>query len=104
VRDVRSRQFDLIGEVDRLPGSEMDTGLSMLLQTFTEGTYPTVAARVYACHPVVSDATDTEGESAALTVDTGVTIYAVNVGSAIPADGTVVVAAAVGGRVVFRHD
>jgi len=102
VRDDRLRQGETIAEFDRLPDDQLDGSQGELLQTYTETTYPTVAGRVYACHPVWIDADDTEGATPTFTVDTDITIYALNVGSQIPASGTKVIGHLVGGRWVFR--
>jgi hypothetical protein len=103
VRDTRDRQYDIVIEVERLPEEPGGGGSSYLLRTFAEGTYPTTAARVYACHPVAVDCTDEEAAAATLTAGSGV-IHALNVGTTIPPAGTDVIACGVGGRVVFRYD
>lgn len=103
MRTDRNRQEEALDDLDLLPDDQMDGSLGYLLQTFTEATYPTVAGSVYACHPVLIGADDTEGATPSLSADSSVTIYAVNIGSEIPDSGTNVVAIAVGGRVVFGH-
>lgn len=104
MRDVRDRQFELVGDVDRLPGAAEGGIAAMLLRTIDGGSYPTAAATVYACYPVLSDAGDSEGDDPDLTEDSSAVIFAANVGSAVPDIGTDVIAHAVGGRWVFRYD
>ena len=94
-------QFDL----DQLPEEAGGGADAMLVQTFTETTYPTTASTEYACHPISEiDSDEAEGASVSFTADSSVTIYALNVGSTVPPSGTKVIAHAVGGRWAFRYD
>lgn len=76
---------------------------SMLLRTFAESAYPTVANRVYACRPVLIDAVPAEGSVASTTVGDGI-VYAANLGTGIPPADTFVLAARHGATWVFRYD
>jgi hypothetical protein len=75
-----------------------------VVQTFTESTYPTAAAEFFACHPVTVLGTETEGAAGDYTVDSGTTIYVLNLGPTIPASGTKVIATFVDYRWVTRVD
>lgn len=100
----RERHADLIDDFDRRDDECEDGTAAELLVTFTETTYPTVAQAVYACHPVSIDVAETEGVTPTLTADTGVTIYALNIGSEIPVSGSHVIGHATGGRWTFAWD
>lgn len=99
--EERDRLARLRDDLDRRDDNEPEGSAAMLLQTFTESTYPTVAGSAYACHPVSIDVDETEGATPTLTPDTGTTIYAVNIGSEIPDSGTNVIGRVCGGRWVF---
>lgn len=87
-------------EANPSPGSGL---VSFVGKTKTVGTYPTAAARYYAIEPEVVTGAETEGASATLTVRSG-TVYALNIGTAIPASGTRVLVSFVSHRWVFRYD
>lgn len=103
-RQSDDRDADLASAIDAEPDYDCDGAPSMLLQTFTQTTYPTTAARVYACRPVRATAALTEGATASYVVDSTRTYYAANLGSAIPPSGTRVVAVQRNGSWVFRYD
>jgi len=103
-QELRDRQATLRDDLDRMSDDGPDGSEAMLLRTFTETTYPTVASAEYACHPVTIDVDETEGATPTLAPDTDVTIYALNVGTEIPDEGTDIPADVVGGRVTFRWD
>ena len=67
-------------------------------------TYPTSAGAYYAVNPGWITSTETEGATGSITADTATVLYALNVGTSIPDQGTSIVAHAVGGRWVFRYD
>lgn len=104
MRDVRDRQYELAGDLGRSGDLRLDPGSAELLVTFAEDLYPEDPGAVYACHPVAIDAADAEGATATYSADASVTIYALNIGTAVPDPGTYVIAVGVGGRMVFRHD
>ena len=103
---IRLRSLDESDQIDRVtpPGQSTRGAPSMVARTKTITTYPTAAARFYACSPVVITGAETEGATGTKTVDASATIYAFNLGSAIPATGTDVNITFVKGRWVFRHD
>ena len=104
MREDRSRQYEALADLDRLPDDQLDGSAGFLLVTTTCASYPTAAGSVYCCNPVWLDADDTEGATPTFTADTGVTIYALNIGTTVPPAGSYVIAVAVGGRVCFRWD
>lgn len=103
-RTERLRQEDVYQSLDTLDVIQGDGSAGMLVQTFTQTTYPTSAGKFYAVHPVLADGTESEGASPTFTVDTSTTLYALNAGTQIPASGTTLIVAAVGGRLCFRYD
>jgi hypothetical protein len=78
--------------------------LEAVLRTVTVVTYPTVAKAMYAVQ-FVDDLQCAETEGAAPTLNlSGVTEYALNLGTAIPPNGTAVLADLFAGLWVFRYD
>ena len=75
----------------------------LVAQTTKVSTYPTSAQNFFACSPVVVLGAEVEGARATLTALSPI-FYALNLGSAIPPQGTDVVASFVGNRWVFRYD
>lgn len=104
MRTDRDRQAEALDDIDLLPDDQLDGSAGVLVRTFTESSYPTVAASVYACHAVLVDAAANEGADPSFTEDTSVTLYVANVGSGIPASGSYVVAVSAGGRLVFNFN
>jgi hypothetical protein len=75
----------------------------LAVQTKTVTTYPTAAARYFACKSLQITGTETEGSTG--TVGAGSdTVYVLNLGTAIPPSGTNVLATFVDYRWVFRYD
>lgn len=99
--EERDRFAAAIDALERFVDDGPDGSDAALLRTFTETTYPTVAASVYACHPVSIGVAETEGATPTFTVDTTRTIYALNIGTQIPATGTNLIGHVCGGRWVF---
>lgn len=93
-RDDRLTQFDL---------AAADGAPCVLAQTVVVNSYPTTAACYYGCQPQRILGAEVEGGAATLTPDGGA-FYALNLGSAVPPAGTMVVATFVGNRWVFRYD
>lgn len=87
----------------RAPGGAAAGAACVAAQTKTVSVYPTSAAAYYACQTIAVTGTETEGGSGTTTAD-GDTLYAYNLGSAIPASGTKVLLTRVAWRWVFRHD
>jgi hypothetical protein len=72
-------------------------------KTIACSSYPTTAAVMYCVAAVGIMGTETEGSSGVFTVQTP-TLKALNVGSAIPPSGTLLVVTRVPNRWVFRYD
>jgi hypothetical protein len=72
--------------------------------TTTVTTYPVAASAYYACNPELLTGPETEGAAATFTADTATIMYAFNVGTAIPPNGTKLVIHGAGGRFCFRYD
>jgi hypothetical protein len=75
----------------------------VVAKTKTVTTYPTAAARFYACEAQTVTGAETEGGSGALTAG-GDTFFALNLGSAIPPSGTTILCTLASYRWVFRYD
>lgn len=104
MRTDRNRQSEALDDLDRLPDDQQDGAAGVLLKTKTCTTYPTAAGSVYCCNPVLVDADSTEGATPTFTADTSVLIFALNIGSSIPAAGTYLIGTAVGGRMAFSFN
>ena len=65
--------------------------------------YPNLAAAFYGCETQTVTGTEVEGGAATIATD-GNTFFALNLGTAIPPQGTPIVATFVGNRWVFRYD
>lgn len=103
-RIERERNADLTAALGRAGERYGEGGISALVQTFAETTYPTAANAFYAVHPVEVDGDDGEGDAATFTVDDTRTYHAYNLGSAVPPAGTNVIAHARSGRWVFTFN
>jgi hypothetical protein len=91
---------------DSLSQVEGDPSLGMpclVAQTKTLAFYPTSAQQFYACSPLTVLGNEVEGGTGILTND-GATIFALNLGSAVPPSGSNVIATFVDNRWVFRFD
>jgi hypothetical protein len=104
MRIERLRNQDLNDLVNRIGLSGGEGSLAQLLTTITVTTYPTAAGAFYAGNPTYVNGTETEGGIAGYSSDSTRVIYAYNLGTKIPPEGTLVVAHGVGGRWVFRYD
>ncbi len=104
MRIERLRHQDLADVVDRLDVSGAEGSLAQLLTTVTINTYPTKAGAFYAGNPTYVNGAETEGGIASYSPDPSQVIYAYNLGTKVPPEGTRAVAHAVGGRWVFRYD
>jgi hypothetical protein len=83
--------------------SAIGGAITRLVQTTTVATYPTTAAAYFACTPLDVLGTQTEGSPGSTTTCTGL-IYVFNLGTAIPPNGTKLVATFVPYRWVTRYD
>jgi hypothetical protein len=104
MRIERARHEDLSDQLDRIGPCGAEGTAALIVQTTTVTTYPTAAGEFYACNPVGIDGSETEGGAATYTADSAQVIYCLNVGTAVPPNGTNVLASAVGGRWCFRYD
>jgi len=104
MRIERLRHQDLNDLVDRAAPIGPEGSLAQLLTTITVNVYPTTAATFYAGNPTYVNGTEAEGNAAAYSQDVSQVMYACNLGTQVPPEGTRVVAHAVGGRWVFRYD
>ena len=81
-----------------------DPGTPCLVARTTKvNAYPTSAKSFFACSPVAVLGAESEGGQATLTALPPV-FFALNLGGAIPTQGTDVIASFVGTRWVFRYD
>ena len=90
-------------------------GLSVLSHTLDSGSpclvvqttkllvYPVGAQQYFACQPVAVLGAEAEGGQAAFTPHAS-TFFALNLGGAVPPQGTNVIATFIGNRWVFRYD
>lgn len=85
-------------------GRDPSLGMPCLVaQTTTIAAYPASAAAYYACLPTTVLGAEVEGGPGTTTPGTS-TFFALNLGTAIPAPGTIVLATFVADRWVFRYD
>jgi hypothetical protein len=66
--------------------------------------YPTSTGSYFAFNPGTITSTETEGGAGAISADTTTVLYALNVGTSVPPEGTSLCIHSVGGRWVFRYD
>ena len=104
LRVMRERQLIAAANADRSARRDPYGSAAMCIITTTVTTYPTVAGAFYACNPELLTGAETEGAAATFTVDTNTVLFAVNVGTAIPPNGTKLVIHGAGGRYCFRYD
>ena len=102
-RALRRRHDALRDDLDRVDGPNEPFGPTILVQTQTVATYPTVAQRAYAVKRVIESGAETEGAAVVLTTTGGV-FYALGVGTAIPTAGSLLLATLASGRYVFQVD
>jgi hypothetical protein len=105
LRILRERQLAASTALDRSEAAADPYGAaSMVVITTTVSSYPTASVAFYACNPELLTGSETEGSTPTFTADTSTVVYALNVGSAIPPNGTKVVIHAGSGRWAFRYD
>jgi hypothetical protein len=93
-RDDGLTRFDL---------AAADGAPCLIAQTVAVRSYPTTAASYFGCKPQTILGAEVEGGAATITPDGGV-FYALNLGSAIPPAGTMILVTFVGNRWAFRYD
>ena len=105
LRILRDRQAAAENALDRQAAAGDQFGsAAMCAITTTVTTYPTSATAFYACNPELLSGAETEGAAATFTTDTATVVYALNLGTAIPAPSTKIVIHSAGGRWTFRYD
>jgi hypothetical protein len=105
LRILRDRQTAASNSLDRSEAAADPYGsAAMCVITTTVTTYPTVAAEFYACNPNLLTGSEAEGATPTFTADTNTIVYALNLGTAVPPNGTNLVVHAAGGRWCFRYD
>jgi hypothetical protein len=101
---MRERQVAAAQALDRAADQDTLGSAALCAITTVLTSYSTSAAVYYACNPALVTGTEAEGGAATFTVDTNTVIYALNVGTAVPPQGTKVIIQACNGRHVFRYD
>ncbi len=88
IRELYSRQFGRDEDSERAPIYVSEGSRVVLCNTTSDGSYPTAANRVYKLLPVDASVNLTEGATPSYASSSDPAIYAVNLGSNIPANGT----------------
>lgn len=88
---------------NRAMGDPPSGTVVLILQTTTDGDYPTTPNVFYKCDVVQVGGNEREGDSF-VTGTTGSTVYAANLGSVVPPPGTFVVGVFVPDRHCFIYD
>jgi hypothetical protein len=105
LRILRDRQTVAANGRERAARNGLHFGSAALCVVSTRvTTYPTTAATYYACNPELLGGSEAEGAAPTFARDGATVIYALNVGTAIPPEGTKLVIHATGGRWCFRYD
>ena len=105
LRILRDRQAAASDSLDRQAAAADPYGsAAMCVLTTTVTTYPTTANTFYACNPELLTGSEDEGATPTFTPDTATIIYALNLGTVIPPNGTKLVIHSAGGRWTFRYD
>jgi hypothetical protein len=104
LRVMRERQLDMSAALDATGDLDTYAQPALVIQTTTVSTYPAAAAEYYACNPVQLSGPETEGATPTFTVDTSTTLFALNLGTQIPPNGTYLVIHGGSGRWSFRYD
>jgi hypothetical protein len=103
VKRLRVRDDAIADELSAAPYLADPGTPCLVAQTTKIGTYPIAARSFFACTPVAVLGAEVEGGAATLTALTPV-FFALNLGVALPPQGTDVIASFVGNRWVFRYD
>jgi hypothetical protein len=99
-RVERDRIESLDDSLDRSVGDQADGDAIIVVKTFAESAYPASAHAFYACKIHEPGGNEVEGGAGTLS-DTGVVIYAYNLGSSKPPVGTALLAVQAGDRWVL---
>lgn len=105
LRTLRLRMEEMRAILDRLDSRDSPAGCAAtVLRTKTVDTYPASAGSYFACDVVNASGDEEEGEAAGLGTVATTTVFALNVGTKLPPDGTDVLASVADGRYVFQYD
>lgn len=105
LRIIRDRHQEIEDAIDRSRSNPPDAGRALLCQTTTDSSYPTSAGVFYAVLEVEASGTELEGATPTFAADAaGNKFFAINLGTGIPPDPTLVICRYVGGRWAFRYD
>jgi len=88
IRELNSIFADDADAIDRTSQPFADGSLTVLAKTATDGSYPTVASRVYKMAVQTTTVNETENSTATFAADGSITIYAFNLGSTVPTNGS----------------
>jgi hypothetical protein len=72
--------------------------------TTVVSSYPTSPNVYFAVNPGTCTSTEMEGASGTVNADASTVVYALNLGTQVPAQGATICVHALGGRWVFRYD
>jgi hypothetical protein len=103
-RILRERMTALEDALDAAAQGDDFASAAAVGVTTVVTTYPTSPASYFAFNPGTITSTETEGGAGTITADGSTLLYALNVGSAVPPQGTSLCIHGVGGRWVFRYD
>ena len=103
-RTSRNRHATNQALQDRSQPASRDCAAAVVVQTTTVTTYPTQAASFFACNPCEINGPEVEGQPGTLVPDTTTVLYVLNIGTAVPPQGTQLVAHGAGGRLTMRFD
>lgn len=103
LRADRDRIAQLADAIDRSPYGQSEGATLLVVKTVQETTYPAIAASTFACQVQTPGGPETEGALGSL-VATTAALYAFNLGSALPPQGTLLLATQVGDRWVIHYD
>ena len=96
------RVESLAARIESVAPGSTDGEESLVVQTVTVSSYPTVAQRFYAVQAVEVGGSETENTAGSFGTPGG-TFYALNLGSAVPSSGTKLIVRRVDGYWVFRY-
>lgn len=103
LRAERDRLADLAAALDRSLSGQADGTTVLVVKTIQESSYPTTASCSYACQVQTPGGAETEGAAGSLGA-TSATLYAYNLGSSIPPQGTLLLATQIGDRWVIHYN
>lgn len=88
IRELNSRLTDDELDIDQISSPYADGSLVLIAKTATDGSYPTSAGRVYKMAVQTTSVNETENASATFAADGSIVIYAFNLGSNVPTNGS----------------